>query len=100
MKNIYKTRQYMKLTLVLFLLFGSLNAAHAAPLQYIPRGIGGGGAMSGFSISPYSDLMFVGTDMGTLFRSANGGKTWLPIHHSQVGFDSNLEHAAYVGFNA
>lgn len=64
------------------------------------RGVGGGGAMSGFSISPYSTLWFVGTDMGTLFRSVNKGKTWIPINHFQTTYSSDLDSAAGVGFSS
>lgn len=67
---------------------------------YHPRGVGGGGAMAGFSISPYSDLRFVGTDMGTLFRSTDKGASWMPVSHYQARFDSNLEHSSYVGFSS
>lgn len=36
--------------------------------SYTPLGVGGGGAMSGVAISPYAELWFVGTDMGTLLE--------------------------------
>ncbi len=67
---------------------------------YQPRGIGGGGAMSGFSISPYSSLWFVGTDMGTLFRSVDRGATWHGINHNQTTYSSDLTAAVGVGFSA
>lgn len=67
---------------------------------YKPRGVGGGGAMSGFSISPYSSLWFVGTDMGTLFRSVDKGGTWIPINQSQTTFSSDLKNAVGVGFSS
>lgn len=64
------------------------------------RGIGGGGAMSGFSISPFIKLRFVGTDMGTLFRSVDDGESWHPINHLQTTFSSDLTAAVGVGFSA
>lgn len=67
---------------------------------YEARGIGGGGAMSGFSISPYSSLWFVGTDMGTLFRSVDRGVTWAGINHTQTTYSSDLDSAVGVGFSA
>jgi photosystem II stability/assembly factor-like uncharacterized protein len=67
---------------------------------YEARGIGGGGAMSGLSFSPYTHLWFVGTDMGTLFRSTDDGKSWHAISHKQVVFDSNLALSSSVGFSA
>lgn len=67
---------------------------------YKPLGTGGGGAMSGFSISPYSSLWFVGTDMGTLFRSTNRGVSWWPVNHLETTFDSDLTKSVGVGFSS
>lgn len=67
---------------------------------YSPLGVGGGGAMSGIAISPYNDLWFVGTDMGTLFRSVNKGVSWNPVNHYQAEFDSRLDLAVSPGFLA
>lgn len=67
---------------------------------YLPMGIGGGGAMSGVSISPYTNLWFVGTDMGTLFRSTDLGQTWNAVNHNQATFDSDLTRSVSVGFSA
>ena len=41
---------------------------------YKPKGVGGGGELSGFSMSPYNDLWFVGTDMGECWQPA--GWVW------------------------
>ena len=67
---------------------------------YKSLGVGGGGAMSGFSMSPYSSLWFVGTDMGTLFRSVDKGVTWTAINQSQAVFSSDLKNAVGVGFSS
>ena len=67
---------------------------------YIPRGVGGGGAMSGVAISPYANLWFVGTDMGTLFRSTDLGKSWTAVNHLQAVFNSELTRAVSPGFSA
>jgi hypothetical protein len=67
--------------------------------MYTPKGVGGGGALSGFSISPYSDHWFVGTDMGTLYRSANEGESWYPVSHFETRFSNDLPNACYIGFN-
>ncbi len=62
-------------------------------------GIGGGGAMAGYSINPHEPTMrFVGTDMGTAFRSLNEGKNWAPIRHTQTTYHYNLGYAAPFGF--
>jgi hypothetical protein len=67
---------------------------------YKPLGVGGGGAMSGISISPYANLWFVGTDMGTLFRSIDLGQSWVPVNHLQAVFNSELTRAVSVGFSS
>mmetsp|Transcript_33846 Transcript_33846/g.40556 ORF Transcript_33846/g.40556 Transcript_33846/m.40556 type:complete len:790 (+) Transcript_33846:2-2371(+) len=65
------------------------------------RGIGGGGAMSGLSISHWDDnVWFVGTDMGTLFRSQDGGQVWYPVSHYEARFTSRLNVAGPVGFTS
>ncbi len=62
-------------------------------------GIGGGGAMAGYSINPFDDKMrFVGTDMGTSYRSLNSGVNWAPIRHEQATFSNRLGYAASFGF--
>lgn len=62
-------------------------------------GIGGGGAMAGYSINPFNDkIRFVGTDMGTAFRSIDGGINWAPIRHSETNYHYNLGYAAPFGF--
>ncbi|NQZ08300.1 MAG: hypothetical protein HRT35_14180, partial [Algicola sp.] len=64
-----------------------------------PWGIGGGGAMAGYSINPFNDHMrFVGTDMGTVFRSLNRGMNWMPVKHEQTTYSSRLGYAAGFGF--
>lgn len=76
----------------------------AAPVTpsaiYKPLGVGGGGAMSGVSISPYANLWFVGTDMGTLFKSKDLGQSWNAINHFQAVFDSDLSRSVSVGFSS
>ena len=67
---------------------------------YKPLGVGGGGAMSGVSISPYANLWFVGTDMGTLFKSTDLGQSWNAVSHLQAVFDSDLTRSVSVGFSA
>jgi photosystem II stability/assembly factor-like uncharacterized protein len=70
------------------------------PGAYKPLGVGGGGAMSGVSISPYANLWFIGTDMGTLFKSTDLGQSWNAVNHLQTVFDSDLTRAVSVGFSA
>jgi len=66
---------------------------------YRPAGVGGGGAMSGLSFSPFSSLWFVGTDMGTLFRSVDFGKNWRAVNHLEAVFSPDIDHAVSVGFS-
>ncbi len=67
---------------------------------YKAMGVGGGGAMSGFAINPYSKLRLIGTDMGTLFRSVDDGLSWQPINHNEAVFNSHLPHAVSPGFSS
>ena len=69
-------------------------------MTYEMRGIGGGGAMSGLSISPWNSLWFVGTDMGTLFRSTDGGNIWNPVSHDEQTFTYFLSLSGPVGFTS
>lgn len=66
--------------------------------EYSQMGVGGGGAMTSLSFSPYSNLWLVGTDMGTLFRSSNQGQTWHPIDKKYFTLTSNLSLSSKVGF--
>mmetsp|Transcript_2777 Transcript_2777/g.4055 ORF Transcript_2777/g.4055 Transcript_2777/m.4055 type:complete len:532 (-) Transcript_2777:2424-4019(-) len=54
--------------------------------------------MRGLSISPWSDIWFVDTDMGTLFRSDNRGQTWFPVSHLEARYHSILPVSGPVGF--
>ena len=66
----------------------TLDRASISRNMYEVRGVGGGGAMSGLSISPWDNLWFVGTDMGTLFRSTDAGQLWYPVSHYEAKFVS------------
>ncbi|MEM7035713.1 MAG: T9SS type A sorting domain-containing protein [Bacteroidota bacterium] len=103
MKNAFLKSRFLRFqplrgafVLAIILLISNLNAQSI----YEPRGVGGGGALSGFSISPYSDLWFVGTDMGTLYRSSDAGAHWRAVSHFETRFSGDLPNAAYLGFNA
>jgi hypothetical protein len=72
---------------------------------YVARGVGGGGAFAGLSMSPYQRLWFVGTDMGTLFRSTDEGTSWQAVPHANAVFLQTLNNQAYpdlpgVGYSA
>lgn len=56
--------------------------------------------MSGVAISPYNSIWFVGTDMGTLFRSVDRGVHWIPVDHYEAEFDAHLPYAVSPGFGA
>jgi len=78
----------------------TLDRSSVSSYSYEVRGIGGGGAMSGLSISPWNSLWFVGTDMGTLFRSTDAGKLWYPVSHYEAKYHSRLIVSIPVGYTS
>lgn len=62
-------------------------------------GVGGGGAQSSLSMSPLSDLWFVGTDMGTLYRSEDRGATWTAVRHEEARYSRDLKVSLPIGFS-
>jgi photosystem II stability/assembly factor-like uncharacterized protein len=98
--------------------FGAVLALHAdgaraaasevppkLPEPYVARGVGGGGTFVGFSMSPYQRLWFVGTDMGTLFRSTDDGASWQAVPHTSAVFLHTLANQDYpdlpgIGYSA
>ena len=66
------------LLLVAELLFPApLAGAAPLPLHWWSRGAGGGGAFFSPSLSPLDPVtLYISTDMGTVFHSANGGALW------------------------
>ncbi len=51
-----------------------------------PQGLSGGGAMFAPAISPADPKrMLVHCDMSAAYRSEDGGRTWMMIHHAQLG---------------
>ena len=83
----------------------SREAPPVLPEPYVARGVGGGGAFVGFSMSPYQRLWFVGTDMGTLFRSTNEGASWQAVPHTNAVFLETLNNQDYtdlpgIGYSA
>lgn len=77
---------------------GATTTVAPSSPSYHAVGVGGGGAMTGLSMSPYSDVWFIATDMGTLFRSPDYGATWYPVAHDQAIYPSKLELATPIGF--
>lgn len=89
---------YISAILLLFTIKITYPSSQYEGQMYVPLGVGGGGAMSGVSISPYAKLWFVGTDMGTLFRSTDTGALWWAVNHLQTVFGSDLSKAVSLGF--
>ncbi len=60
--------------------------AHAQilPTRWESRGVGGGGAMFAPSFSPYSDELWVTSDMGELFRSTDLGASWRMVPSLEI----------------
>jgi hypothetical protein len=51
---------------------------------WLPRGVGGGGALFNPSFSPHDERMFVACDMGQLFRSPDLGRSWHTVDARQT----------------
>ena len=79
----------------------------AQPTSFVPRGIGGGGALFFPKINPANDNEFyVSCDMSELFHSTDFGNSYSQVHHSRLQvfntstyeFTSNPK-IAYCNFN-
>ena len=83
-------------------LFAQLGPRAVAPAQvgWQARGIGGGGALFSVSLSPHDpDLVYLATDMSSVFRSSDLGRQWTMVPfqaltggiETQVRFTSSPE---------
>lgn len=65
----------------------------------IPLGVGGGGLMAGLSFSPFDpDTWLIGTDMGYLMRTTDGGENWDIIDQHQIIVPSKTVFSVPIGF--
>ncbi len=82
---------------------------YAQPTQWLPRGIGGGGALFSPSISPHDDdEVFLACDMTDLFHSVDAGRSWevvpfdeirtFPDTKVQFTSDANIMYAIHFDF--
>src|SRR5262249_57461258 len=61
------------------------RAVPAVPASWDARGPGGGGALFSPSISPHNgNDLFIASDMGEVFHSANAGQAWDVLNFSQI----------------
>ncbi len=68
-----------------FALLVVLGLAAAPRAAFVPVGPGGGGAMYVPSISPHDpNVLFVACDMGGVYRSLDGGRSWTMIDKRQL----------------
>ena len=81
------------------------RAEAAGPERWETVGLGGGGGMFSPAISPLDpDLMFVSCDMGGLYRSTDGGRSWRMVNFRQLAgntasapvFDSSDPNTIYA----
>ena len=96
-----------KLILVALVLIHYFSSAQTPVDTFLPRGIGGGGALFFPTINPANDNEFyVSCDMSELFHTRDFGKSYSQIHHKslQVFNTSTYEFTnnpliAYSNFN-
>ena len=96
-----------KYTLIIAALVISGLQAIAQPASFLPRGIGGGGALFFPRINPANDNEFyVSCDMSEMFHSTDFGTTYSQIHFSKLqSFNistyeyTNNPSIAYCNFN-
>ncbi|MEM9261058.1 MAG: PKD domain-containing protein, partial [Bacteroidota bacterium] len=69
-----------------------LTTTSAQPPEiWLSRGVGGGGALFGPSISPHdTKLMYMGCDMSECFRTEDSGKTWRIEHFRDIQGPSSV----------
>jgi hypothetical protein len=96
-----------KISLFTFLLFTFVSQSQTPVDTFLPRGIGGGGALFFPTINPANDNeYYVSCDMSELFHTKDFGKSYTQIHHKslQVFNTSTYEFTnnpliAYSNFN-
>jgi photosystem II stability/assembly factor-like uncharacterized protein len=84
-------KRFIHYIVLVVALSSSVSADGAPPAQWISRGPGGGGAFFGPAISPHNPSeLFVSSDMGDTFHSANEGLSWETLDFRQVLGQSSL----------
>lgn len=80
----------VRLFVQIFLLFALIvptNSGAISPFKrtWASRGIGGGGALFAPTLSPHDPaLLYMSTDMSSIFRSENFGHRWKTLHFSSI----------------
>lgn len=75
-------------------------ALAAPPIEWLPRGITGGGAFFSPALHPTdADTLGLTTDMGSVFLSSSGGDTWKTLDFEQIqgGRPAQLRFTAQAG---
>lgn len=84
------------LAVSLALLPGRVGAADE--VHWSPLGPGGGGNSYAWGVSPVDpDIVLVGSDVGGIFRSSDGGVTWLPRNQVALRPDHSNAYALNIG---
>jgi len=76
-------KPYVALLVTAFLF--AITSLTAQPVSFVPKGVGGGGALFFPTINPANDNEFyVACDMGEMFHSTDFGLTYSQLHFSKV----------------
>jgi hypothetical protein len=77
-------------SLLILLLITPCMTGVAQPLNFVSRGVGGGGALFSPSINPAnSQELYISCDMSQLFRSTDFGETYKQVHFSNFSGGAN-----------
>jgi|GEM_PF-572163 len=79
-------KPFNRYLVIMPLLMMSVLSSHAAqPSVWNSRGVGGGGALFGASLSPFDpNAIWIASDMSDMFTTVNLGQSWTTVPHQQL----------------
>src|ERR1017187_10863235 len=88
-------KKFTKSMFMVSLLLAGIINIKAQPANFLPKGIGGGGAQFAPSINPANpNEMYASCDMSPLFHTMDGGQSWDVVPFTFISGN----HASHVDF--